>query len=75
MEFKVGDKIRVTEDFLLKLPELTDQVKDGGVIIKIFGVEARIRFYSGRTYNIFFSSLELKSVENQQLLFEFMEQS
>jgi len=73
MQFKVGDKVKVTEKFLLILPRLTDKVKNGGVIIKVFEDEAMVKFRSGYTPYIYLSSLELKSVKNQQLLFEFME--
>ena len=73
MKLRVGDKVGVTKDFLLKLPHFTDRVKDGGVIIRILEDEARVEFYSGRTYDIFLSSLKLKYTKNQQLLFSFMD--
>lgn len=72
MQFKVGDKVKVTKAFLLKLPHFTHHVKDGGVISRLYTNEASVNFYSGYNYHIFYRSLELKSVKNQQLLFEFM---
>ena len=73
MQFKVGDKVKVTKSFLLKLPRLTDRVKDGGVIIKMFEDGAMVKFYSSYTPYIYLDSLELKLVKNQQLLFSFMD--
>lgn len=73
MQFKIGDEVKVTENFLLKLPEFTDRVKDGGIIIQLFTDEARVNFHSGCTYHIFYYSLKLNQ-KNQQLLFDFMEQ-
>ena len=73
MKFKVGDKVKVTKNFLLKLPHFTDVVKGGGTVHHLHADEVCVNFYSGRTYHIFYSSLELKLVKNQQLLFEFME--
>ena len=70
--FKVGDKVKVTKEFLLILPRLTDKVKNGGVIIKMFEDEAMVKFRSGYTPYIYLDSLELKLVKNQQLLFDFM---
>lgn len=76
MKFKVGDKVKVTKAFLLKLPTVGSRVKDGGVITHIYTnkvkAEAKVRFYSGYTYHIYCDSLELRSVKNQQLLFSFM---
>ena len=73
MQFKVGDKVKVTKKFLLILPRLADKVKNGGVVIKVFEDEAMVKFYSGYAPYMYLDSLELKSVRNQQLLFEFME--
>lgn len=73
MDFKVGNKVKVTKQLLLKLPHyFVGEVKNGGVITAIYSRtdEAQVSFYSGCTYNIFFRSLEL--VKNQQLEFDFM---
>ncbi len=72
MRFKVGDKVKPTKKLLLKLPSYVDRIKDGGKIINILTKEAEVKFYSGCTYHIYFSSLELVSTKNQQLLFDFM---
>ena len=71
--FEVGDKVKVTKDFLLKLPHFTDRVEGGGRIVRLFADEASVNFYNGCNYHIFYSSLELKPRKNEQLLFEFME--
>ncbi len=70
MKFRKGDKVKVTNRFLLQLPQLTYKVKGGGVIDRIFKTEAHVKFYSGCTYNIYLTSLRL--AKNQQLLFDFM---
>ena len=73
MQFKVGDKVKVTKHFLSKLPHLIDRVKDGGIILNVFDDEAKIKFCSGYTPHIYLSSLELINKPNTQLLFNFMD--
>ncbi len=72
MQFKIGDEVNVTKNFLLNLPGFTDRVKDGGKIAKLFKNKANVDFHSGCNYHIYYRSLELKPVKNQQLLFKFM---
>jgi len=73
MVFKIGDKVKVTKDFLLRLPSYADRTKDGGIIVAIYSDEAEVYFHSGITYHIYFNSLELNITKNQQLLFNFMD--
>jgi hypothetical protein len=73
MKFKVGDKVLLTGNFLQNLPKLANKLKDGGIITIVYKDEAKINFYNGATYVIWFSSLKLKFPKNTQLVFDFME--
>ena len=72
--FVVGDKVKVTDTLLSKLPYIANRLKGGGVIIKVLEGEAEVKFYSTHTYYISLSSLRLSPTKNQQLLFNFMDQ-
>lgn len=72
MKFKVGDKVQVTKDFLLRLPFLSNETKGGGIVANIDEKTAYIKFYSGHNYFIYHRSLELINMKGRQLLFDFM---
>ena len=74
MGFKVGDKVKPTKELIENLSwSLSDNIKDGGTIIKEDPYGYRIKFYSGKVYVLSTCQLILSPVKNRQLLFDFMQ--
>ncbi len=74
MKFRIGNRVKPTEVLLRNLSKpLSNDIKDGGIIIEERKYGYRIEFYSGKTYILDACQLVLLPAKNEQLLFNFMD--
>lgn len=80
MKFRVGNKVKVTKEFLSQLsnPTTVKALQGIGTITGWAGTGNcshyfRIKFINGTHHYLYGSNLELTPIKNQQLIFSFME--